>query len=311
MTKQKRVCRKWVAAIMVVGCFAACASAQMTVKQQQPTEPLAVESREQEPLAASEAGVRNDLRLHPDSTQALYQLGLVLRLEDKPAESLKTYTQAAQRQEPNAEQLRSVALDYVLLNDYPDAIHWLERAAALDSGNVEVLYSLARCFYTQGQYHQAEVLYLRVLQINPEHLKAEENLGLAYDAEDEPEKAEKALRTSVVWAARQPTNEWPFLNLGSFLLDHDRAVEAVPSLQNAVAHAPGSAICHEKLGRALEESGKVPEGVRELETAVHLDPRNPNIHFELGHAYRKMGAMEKARAEFAASQQLRNERDRK
>jgi Flp pilus assembly protein TadD len=63
------------------------------------------------------------------------------------------------------------------------------------------------------------------------------------------------------------------------------------------------------LGRALEQSGKVSDGVKELETAVQLDPKNPNVHFELGHAYRQSGAMEKARAEFAVSQELRHERD--
>jgi len=304
---------------ILLGIFAsgaACSAMAQTAAKQtqtaQSSEPImiATDVPGQASLVAMEAELRRNLELHPDAAPTLYRLGQVLRQEDKPKESLETYTQAARVQKPDAEELRSVALDYVLLDDYPDAIHWLEIAASLDSSNVEVLYSLARCLYTQGEFHKAEALYLRVLQIKPDHLKAEENLGLAYDAENRAEEAEKALRTAADWGAKQPSDEWPFLNLGAFLLDHDRPVEAVPFLEKATAIAPKSALCHEKLGRALEQSGKLPDGVKELEAAAQLDPKNPNIHFELGHAYHMAGALEKARAEFAVSQQLRQNRDR-
>jgi Flp pilus assembly protein TadD len=272
------------------------------------------ESREAAPaqsaLAAQESSLRSDLVSHPNSASTLYKLALALRQEGKPKESLKVYTQAAKIQKPDADQLRSVALNYVLLNDYPDAIHWLEIAASLDPKNVEVLYSLARCYYTQSQNAKAEELFLRVLQLKPDHLRAEENLGLTYEAENQTDKAESAFRAAVTMAASGPVDEWPFLDLGTFLLDHDRSKEAVPILQKATAIAAKCAACHEKLGRALEESGQVPEGVRELEKAVHLDPANPNVHFELGHAYRQAGDLDKARAEFAVSEKLRQERDK-
>ena len=261
-------------------------------------------------LAAQESKLRDYLASHPTSAPTLYELALVLRQENKPKESLETYTRAAQHQKPDADQLRSVALDYVLLSDYPDAIHWLETARSFDPTNVDVLYSLARCYYTQNQYREAEAVYLRILQLKPDHLKAEENLGLTYDAENQPEQAEAALRKAADWASGDKTDVWPFLDLGSFLLAHDRAKEAVPFLQSAVTIDPKCAACHEKLGRSLEETGRVSEGVKELETAVQLDPKNPNVHFELGHAYRQAGSLDKARAEYAISEQLRHQRDR-
>jgi tetratricopeptide (TPR) repeat protein len=313
-------CSSWgwkLAAGMLVCACASAASAQTPANPRPPVDPASISSEEvhlSPALAAEEAGLRHESELHPDSADTLYKLALVLRQENKPRESLDTYTRAAKLKKPDAGQLRSVALDYLLLNDYPDAIHWLEAAASLDPHDVEVLYSLARCYYTQSEFHKAEGMYLRVLAIQPEHLKAEENLGLTYDAESQPEKAEAALRTAAAWAEQQTpgpaSGEWPFLNVGAFLLDHDRPAEAVPFLQRATAIAAKSAICHEKLGRALEESGKAPEGVKELETAVGLDPKNPNVHFELGHAYRQVGEAEKARAEFAVSAELRKERDR-
>ena len=300
-------------ALSILGWCATCSALAQTVpKPKEPSEPFAIsgDTPAEGSLKSIEAELRSGLAAHPESAATLYRLGSVLRQENNPKESLEIYTRAAKLQKPDAEQLRSVALDYVLLDDYPDAIHWLETALSLDPHDVEVLYSLGRCSYTQSDFHKAEEFYLHVLEIQPEHLKAEENLGLAYDAENQPDKAEKALRAAAALAVSQSSDEWPFLNLGAFLLDHDRAQDAAPFLQHAVAIAPKSATCHEKLGRALEQSGNTIDGVRELEVAVQLDPKNPNIRFELGHAYREAGALEKARAEFAASQELRRERDR-
>ncbi|MGD0737047.1 MAG: tetratricopeptide repeat protein [Terracidiphilus sp.] len=255
-------------------------------------------------LAALESELRHDLKLHPNSAEKLYQLGLVLRQENKAKESLETYTRAAHLQTPNATQLRSVALDYVLLDDYKDAIHWLEYAASLDPRNTDVLYSLGRCYYSESRYNDAEAMFLRVLEINPSHLKAEENLGLIYDFANQSAKAEAALRKAAELAGQESTDEWPFLDLGGFLLDHDRAAEAVKFLQRSAAIAPRCVDCHAKLGRALVATGDPNRGVKELETAAQLDPKNPKMHFELGHAYRAAGNAEKSRAEFALSQSL-------
>jgi tetratricopeptide (TPR) repeat protein len=298
-----------------IGVLFCCAG--LVVSAQLPTKEARVpsaEGSEQQPTMAADAeiesGLRRDLALHPDSAPTLYKLGQVLRLENKPKESLETYTQAAQLQKPNAEQLRSVALDYVLLEDYNDAIHWLEIAVSMEPGNADVLYSLGRCLYTQGRYPEAQAAFLHVLQIKPDHLKATENLGLIYDYVNHPEKAEVALRKAAEWAGPDSKDEWPFLDLGAFLLDHDRAAEAVPYLRRAEAINAASVACHEKLGRALVDTGDVSGGIKELETAAQLDPKNAKMHFELGHAYRAAGEMEKSRAEFALSQSLYGEHSR-
>jgi len=261
-------------------------------------------------LVAIEAGLLHDLELHPDSAPILYKLGQVLRLENKPKESLETYTRAASLEKPNAEQLRSVALDYVLLDDFEDAIHWLRVAVSFEPNNTDVLYSLGRCFYSLSRYSEAEQMFVRVLELKPDHLKAEENLGLIYDFVNQPDKAEAALREAATWAGDKSTDEWPFLDLGAFLLDHDRAAEAAPYLKHAAVIDPKCATCHEKLGRALVLTGDALGGVKELETAVLLDPKNPKTHFQLGLAYRAAGATDKSRAEFAISQSLYGEHSR-
>jgi tetratricopeptide (TPR) repeat protein len=255
-------------------------------------------------LAQKEEQLRASIAQQPRSAELSYSLALLLREEGKAHESLDIYTQAAQLRGPTAEEIRSVALDYVLLNDYEDAIHWLERAARVEPGNVNVLYSLGRCYFSKDRYLDAERMFAHVLAIDPKHLKAEENLGLVFDATNQPDKAEEALRMAATWANKEGPDEWPFVDLGMFLLDRDRAQESIDPLRTAVHIRPDCAACHEKLGRALLTTHALPEGIAELEKSAQLEPANPKTHYELGRALRQAGQADRAQQEFAISQKL-------
>lgn len=255
-------------------------------------------------LARKEADLRAALASQPDSPSLLYELALVERQQDNPRASLDTYTQAAKLRRPTAQDLRSVALDYVLLNDYDDAIHWLEVAVSMDPTDTDILYSLGRCYYTKDRFADAGKMFQQALAIRPGSVKVEENLGLVYDAMNQPQDAEAALRKAASWTNAGGRDEWPFLDLGSFLLDHGRSNEALEPLQTAVRIQPLSAIAHEKLGRALLVNQQNAAGIAELEQAAKLDPKDPKVHFELGRALRQAGRTEEAKKEFELSQQL-------
>lgn len=255
-------------------------------------------------LAQKEAALRAAAAEQPESAGLLYALALVLRQEGKAGESLATYTRAAERRKPTAQELRSVALNYVLLNDYDDAIRWLETAAAMAPEDADIEYALGRCYYTKNRFAEAGAAFERVLAARPRDMKAEENLGLAYEATNRTEEAEKALRQATAWSEPKSGDAWPFVDLGVFLLDHNRAAEALEPLQTAVRMQPGLALAQERLGHALAATHQTEAGIQHLQTAAELDPRNPKVHYELGRALRDAGRAEEARKEFALSQQL-------
>jgi tetratricopeptide (TPR) repeat protein len=293
--------------VSIAFCTTGMAQATGTSKERQPVaSPYAAE----ESRAVSTSLGRRDLDLRaalsaqPDSPELLFAYALLLREEGKARDSLTVYTRAAAIRKPTADELRSVALDYVLLSDYDDAIHWLEKAEQMDPKNTSVLYSLGRCYYSKDRFPDARKLFEQILAIDPHNLKAEENLGLVYDSTNEPEKAEESLRTAVSWADASGTDEWPFMDLGGFLLDHDRPGEALDPLRTAVRIKISCASCHEKLGRALLDAKDVLKGIAELEQATQLDPTNPRTHYELGRALRQAGEVEKARKELSISQKL-------
>jgi Flp pilus assembly protein TadD len=256
-------------------------------------------------FAEADAALRQFLAQQPDSADALYMLGYVLHRENNPRESLSTYTQAARLIAPQSDDLKIVGLDYVLLDDYPDAIRWLEKAVEFDPKNREAWYSLGRCHYTQSGFSDAERAFQRALALKPEDEKIATNLGLVYEMENRIEDADRTYKQSVALAEKDlQSNEWPYMNYASFLLEHDRSAEAVPLLEQSIKVAPRCSDCHAKLGRALAANGKPVEAITELQQAVALSPQDPKMHYELGHAYRAAGWMDKAKEELALSAKL-------
>lgn len=256
-------------------------------------------------FAESESVLHRYLHQAPRSADALFELGFVLHRENKPADSLKIYTQAASLSMPKPDDLKIVALDYVLLDDYPDAIHWMEKAVQLDARNVDAWYGLGRCYYTQSRFTDAERAFMRVLELDPQHIKAEENLGLVYDAQNKPVDADRAFKAAADLArGSSHTDEWPYLNYGAFLLQQNRAADAIPRLRQAVAIAPQCADCRGKLGRALIQVGDREQGISELEQAVARSPKDAKLHYQLGLAYRQTGKEDRAKQELTLSAQL-------
>src|SRR6266478_9102680 len=173
-----------------------------------------------EQFTAAEGGLRRYLLAHATSSDALYLLGYVLHREGKAAESLETYTRAAQLRTPIGDDLKIVGLNYVLLNDYPDAIKWLEKAVETEPKNKEAWYFLGRAYYTKSRLPEARKAFLTVLQLDPRDAKAENNLGLILESEALPDAAMDAYRRAIQWQEQSVRpSEQPYLNLGSLLME--------------------------------------------------------------------------------------------
>lgn len=255
----------------------------------------------------AEALLRAHLVTEPRSAAALYLLGYALLRQNKPAESLGEYTRAAAIQTPSADQLRSVGQDYVLLGDYDDAARWLLRSVQLAPGDPESWYSLGRLRYSQQQFSEAADCFEHTLRLAPGSVKAENNLGLAYEGLNRLDEAVAAYRRAIAWQDAGPpkkASEQPLLNLGIVLVHQANAAEALPLLLRASAIAPGDPRVHEQLGQLYLLQGNYLEAEKHLETANRLDPQKSNLHFLLGQAYRRLGRQQEAKTEFEAAARL-------
>ena len=255
----------------------------------------------------AETALRSYLVTKPESPEALYLLGYVLHRENRPTDSLETYTKAATRHTPTGDDLKIVGLNYVLLNDYSNAIHWLEKAVELDPKNHEAWYFLGRTYYTRSRLSEAKAAFQKVLQLNPHDAKAENNLGLILESEADPVEAIEAYRQAIAWQQGNPKrSEQPYLNLGGVLLDEGRNEEALPALEEAVKLSPANSLCRLKLGIAFFRLSKLERSRAELEEAARLDPENAAAHFQLGKLYKQMHLMDRAQKEFQRAEGIQS-----
>jgi Flp pilus assembly protein TadD len=256
-------------------------------------------------FAQADAMLRTLIAADPKAAEPRYLLAYALLREDRPAESLQEYTSAAALRTPTASELRSVALDYVLLKDLPDADRWMSRALAMDANDAETWYAMGRLRYTQGRYSDALTCFEKTLALNPRSVKAENNLGLAHEALNRNDDAVRAYRTAIAWQKDDPApSEQPLLNLAILLQHRNQLPEAQQLLEQAAKIAPKEPRIHENLGQVYLHTGRAADAAKEFADAVTLAPQNPRYHYLLGQAYRRTGDEAQAKAEFARSAAL-------
>jgi tetratricopeptide (TPR) repeat protein len=256
-------------------------------------------------FAQADAMLRPLITADPRAAEPRYLLAYALLREDKPADSLKEYTSAAALRPPTAAELRSVALDYVLLKALTEADRWLSRALAMDANDAETWYAMGRLRYTQGRYGDALTCFEKTLALNPQSVKGENNLGLAYEALNRNEDAVRAYRNAIAWQKDEPApSEQPLLNLAILLQHRNRLPEAQQLLEQAAKIAPNEPRIHENLGQVYLHTDRTANAVKEFADAVRLAPQNPRYHYLLGQAYRHMGDEGQAKEEFARSAEL-------
>lgn len=221
--------------------------------------------------------------------------------------SLAEYTAGARGRKPTTADLKIVAFDYVILGDFANADKWLTRAVEWNPDDADGWYNLGRAKYNLNLFEQAIRCFERVLKLQPNNIKAKDNLGLSYEGLGKIDEAIAAYREALEWQQADKSGEsfaGPNLDLGSLLLDQNKAQEALPYLVRAAQIAPRESRVHEKLGKAYSELNDLPKAQQELETAVQLSPGNSRLHFMLGQIYRKEGFVEKARGELDRSASL-------
>ena len=243
--------------------------------------------------------LREYLSQHSDSADGHFLLGYVLFKEQSPEASLAEYTEGAKYHDPDPSDLKIVALNYVLLNDYSDADHWLTLSVEGNPKDSESWYYLGRTKYNRSRLPEAIRAFEECLRLDPNDVKAKANLGLALQGLGRIDEALEAYRSAIAMEKHgAQRNAEPFIDLGNLLLEQNQIDDAIANLSEAREISPSDPRVHESLGKAYLRIDKFSEAQAELEKAASLAPNSAPVHYMLGQVYRKRGLNEKAKAEF-------------
>src|SRR6266576_2020256 len=202
----------------------------------------------------------------------------------------------------------SLAMAYLRLNRPDWGRDELQRLSQGDPQNPLYLYWLAKLDYDARAYTAAISRLRRVIELDPNMMRAYNNLGLCYDSLGQFDEAIRSFTRAIELNRRQEQpSAWPALNLAASLISLNRLDEAVARLHEALSYNPKFPQAHYQLGLVLEKERKFEEAIAPLQRAIELDPLYPEPHYTLGRIYQRQGKREEAQEQIEKFKQLRQE----
>lgn len=257
---------------------------------------------EAEELLVKEAGQQ------PHSYVLLASLGRIFFLDGKYLNCAIAMKKADRAAPLQASDRYTLALAYVVLKKSDWARAEFDKLAQSDPRNPNYIYWQGRSDYDSMRLRAAVSEYQRVLALDPNYMKAYDNLGLTDEALGDLDAAIKNYHQATeLNRAQQAPSPWPPLNLGALLIKLGKFDEAERSLRESLRYDGRFPTAHYELGRLLEKEKKDDEALQELRLAALYDPEYPEPHYAMGQIYQRTGKKDQAASEWKTFQKLKQE----
>ena len=180
--------------------------------------------------------------------------------------------------------------------------------SGLSDGNVEVYCDLAGAYFSRGQYARAIAIYQKAIQIAPDSVRANYNLGKVYQKIGKPNEAITQFSRSI---ELNPDFADAYLSLGAaygqrapmskgtpthvIYKDLEKAVEYCAK---AVAMEPANAFFQYNLARAYDVSNRSGEAAAAYQRSLELGIDKLEVHKYLGSIHADQDRLEEAAGSF-------------
>jgi len=173
---------------------------------------------------------------------------------------------------------------------FDPALAWLDRAIKIAPGEARYHYVRGLILTSMRRIHDAIGAYRLMLDIDPEHIDALNNLANCYRENGEDAVAEPFYRSAL--ALRRDANA--LTNLGTLLQASGQHEEAFELLNEAVRVAPESVACLVNLGVALNDKRDFARAEALMTRALTLDPQFPEAAYNLANTLQAQGRLPEA-----------------
>jgi tetratricopeptide (TPR) repeat protein len=216
--------------------------------------------------------------LAANSTDAAYQLSLVLQRENRIPEAIDLLKGVVQTEPANADALINLGLALSQAHEARDAVPFLERAIRLEPDNATAHQNLAAAYLQVNETDAAIVELEAALKLSPDSPQLHYNLGAAYKIEDDAAHAIPELETA---AKLDATAYEPQYLLGVLYMQQARYEEAAPRLEASLKLHPQNGDGWATLGSVYNKLDRLPEAVTALQEAIKQRPDQADPHLTL------------------------------
>lgn len=140
--------------------------------------------------------------------------------------------------------------------------------------------------HQNGRLGDAEILYRKILSLNPRQVDSLHLLGVVAYQTKRPDLAIELIGKAI---AISPTQASFHGNFGLALKEKGRLEEAIASYRRALRLRPDFFECHNNLGLALQAQGLFQEALASAEKAIQFNPQFAEAHFSKGIALVALG----------------------
>ncbi len=248
---------------------------------------------------------RRAIALHPHYTEALNNLGAVLRATSNFPEAVIAFRRAIAADQNFAFAHHNLGCVLAALGQIEEAIAHLRTATRLAPNYPEAHFNLGAAYCQGEHFAHAAAAFTAALALKPDWPEALNNMGVALAGLDDPVSAETAYCQAI---ALKPDFADAYYNLGKALKAQRRLTEASQAYAQALALNPNHAQAENNFGIALDQLGQKQDAMAHFRRAIALAPDFADAHFNLGTSLLTSGDFAQGWAEFEwrfASTQMR------
>jgi len=165
--------------------------------------------------------------------------------------------------------------------NYLGAVNHFQQALARQPGNPDCFYNLGATYHQQAKVfgsgadrQVAEQYYHLCLARNPNHVACQRALAVLLVEENRSAEAVGGLQR---WAALQPTNPQPHIELARLAEEHGDVREAENQLLDALAIDPNNPRALVAIGQLREAAGDPSQALVNYSRALALEPQQPVV----------------------------------
>jgi tetratricopeptide (TPR) repeat protein len=220
--------------------------------------------------------------------------------------------EAAAHADPSESNLFDWGSELLIHRTLDPAVEVFHHASERYPNSARLMIGLGMALYARGNYDDAVKSLLKGADLNPSDPDCYLFLSKAYNSS--PGQADEVIERFRRFVQLQPQNARARYFYAMSLWKGKRAedpgldlhqIETL--LKTSLTLDPKSAEAHLQLGNLYSDQNKYAEAIPEYETARELDPDLADVRYRLGQAYVRTGAKDRAQAEFAVYQKIREQ----
>ena len=143
----------------------------------------------------------------------------------------------------------------------------------------EETFRLAVENHQKNKFEVAEILYNDVLNINPNHVSAYNNLGIMFQDLNKIEKAKNCYEKAI---KIDPTFAIGYNNLGTLFKLLGKNNKAKSCYEKAIENDPNNVDAHNNLGAIFQEAGNIQKAIDYYKKTIILKPDYTSALYNLG-----------------------------